>query len=76
MSRRASFQFGTHHGHLGSIHFDIEHGRTQTQYTGKLQLHSAVYLRLFAVGDIGSDGFRMAFHGFGGYLQACQSRLA
>ena len=35
-------------------------------------MHSAVHLRLFTVGDIGSDGFRMTFDGFGGYLQACQ----
>jgi hypothetical protein len=71
-SARATFQLDAHHRQLCAIHFDVQHGDGSLQNVGKLQLHYPISLFLFPSDDIGPDGFRVAFDGFGGDLKAGQ----
>ena len=65
---RTPFQFRAHHGHLCSIHFDVQYGHLSTQDRRQVQLNGALDLALFPLCDIGSDRLGMTFDGFGGHL--------
>src|SRR5882724_2466844 len=68
----AAFQFAPDDGDLGAVDLDIEYRHCRAQDLRQFQLEDAVDLDLLSLRDIGPDGFRLALHRFGGYLQASQ----
>jgi hypothetical protein len=69
---RAAVGFRLHYRHTGAVHLEVEHGYGGDADLGKVQLLGTVNLGLVARGDIGADGFGMAFHGLGSDLQTGQ----
>jgi hypothetical protein len=60
------------HGNAGPIHPDIENRNRLAHDHRQMQLRGLVHGGLFALTDIGADGFSRSFNRFGGYGKSRQ----